>query len=76
MRKKKAVAVLLASVFSLALPLSSIAQQTEQAATTGPKVAQPAKSEQAIATKKTHKRTAKKRVKRAAHHKRTAKRTS
>ena len=74
MCKKKAVAVLLASAFSLALPLSSIAEQTGQVSTPGPKVTHAAaKSKQAIAAKKAHKRTAKKRVKRAAHHRPTAK---
>ena len=77
MCKKKAVAVLLASAFSLALPLSSIAEQTGQASTPGPKVTHAAaKSKQAIAAKKAPKRTAKTHGKRAAHHKPTAKRTS
>ena len=74
MCKKKAVAVLLASAFSLALPLSSIAEQTGQTSTPGPKVAQAAaKSKQAIGAKKAPKRTPRHRGKRAAHHRPTAK---
>ena len=74
MCKKKAVAVLLASVFSLALPLSSIAEQTGQTSTPGPKVTHAAaKSKQAIASRKAPKRTPQHRGKSAAHHRSTAK---
>lgn len=75
MCKKNVVAIVLAAAFSLTVPLSSIAEQTGQASTSGPKVVQAtAKSKQAIAAKQAPKRTVKKRAKRAAHHKRAAKR--
>lgn len=74
MDKNKAVAVLLAAVFSLSLPLFATTDAQAQVPTPKAKVRQaPAKSKQAIAAKKGHKRTVKKNVKRA-QHKRTAKR--
>jgi hypothetical protein len=76
MCKKRVVTSLLAAAFSLSLPLSSIAEQTGQASTAAPKVAQTtAKSKQAMAAKKAPKRTPKKPVKKAAHRRTTKSKT-